>query len=99
MSLRDVERTLAVMIWFYEHRQRLFPQMNQIPDRNRPFSAARMLHPQLRRQEKETSPEDEEMNPPDEEEEQNWETADEDDEEAELVSYPCSLDQEKYNLL
>ena len=30
VSLRDVERALRVMAWFYQHRQQIFPRMDQL---------------------------------------------------------------------
>ena len=30
MSLRDVERVLKVMMWFYRHREMLFARMNRL---------------------------------------------------------------------
>ncbi len=30
MSLRDVERVLSVMAWFYRHRRMLFPMMDRL---------------------------------------------------------------------
>lgn len=34
VSLRDVERTLCVMAWFYEHREPLFDYMRERAERD-----------------------------------------------------------------